>query len=123
MSRRVGQDWMPDEGDVVAGTIIDAMVVPTIKLGDVPLAVIKERDTDIKFGCWLTPKMLRRLFDEKRPAPGSKVVIQFNGKRDGNKGREYKHFTVRVERSLEHDGTTWIEGFRAAIDKEESDES
>ncbi len=123
MSRRLDQDWTPDEDDLLGGSIIDVMTVPTIKYGDVDLAVIRERNTDIKWGVWHTPKMLKTLFERQRPAPGSLIAIQYNGKRGSAKGRQYKHFSMRVERSLEDDGTTWIEAFRAALDQQSDEEA
>lgn len=110
MGKRVTEDWKPQHDDMLMGWVTDAMVVMGTKWGEVGLAVVTERESKRKIGVWLSRSVLRGLFNEQRPAPGSAVVIRYIGKKvSPSSGRTYHRYTMRTETSMPPTGNDWIE--------------
>ena len=119
MGRRIETDWAPTEiGEQLAGTLTDGMVVTDTRWGDVAVAVITEEHTGTKVGVWLSRKVLRRLFEEQRPSPGSLIVIQYNGERTSSAGHQYHLYVLITDTTLSNDSGTWIEAFQAECRKQ-----
>jgi hypothetical protein len=118
MGQRIDKNWEPEPGNTLMGTLTDAMVVNGTRYGDTPLAVITDKDAGTKHGVWLSRSMLLRLFNEKRPAPGSKVVIRYNGTAvSPSSGRTYHTYRMRVETRLPFVSLEWIDDIVAELNQ------
>lgn len=117
MGKRTDTDWQPAPGDTLMGTLTDAMLVTGTRYGDTPLAVITDKDTGTKYGVWLSRSMLARLFNETRPALGSKLVIRYDGTAvSPSSGRTYHTYSMRVETGMPIRSIEWIDDILPALE-------
>jgi hypothetical protein len=116
MGKRTDTDWQPTPGDTLMGTLTDAMLVNGTRYGDTPLAVVTDKDTGTKHGVWLSRSMLLRLFNETRPAPGSKLVIRYDGTAvSPSSGRTFHTYRMRVETGMPLVSLEWIDDIVAEL--------
>ena len=112
MGRRLNNDWEANEaGDELAGTLTDAMIVPATRWGDVVVAIITEDGTGIKYGLWLSRKVLVSKFNEVRPAPGSLIVVLYKGTKVSKAGYEYHDYVMIASDTMPPTGELWIDDF------------
>ena len=119
MGRRLNKDWEANEaGDELAGTLTDAMIVPGTRWGDVVVAIITEDSTGIKYGLWLSRKVLVSKFNQIRPAPGSLIVVLYKGTKVSKAGHEYHDYVIIASDTMPPSGEPWIDDFlRASVEK------
>jgi len=102
--------WKPDEGDMLAGTVIKGDYLMTSN-GEAHMLVVQDEETKQEYTVWCSSYMLKQAVIDLAPAEGSLIVIQFHGKKQSKKdtSRSYNHYTMQVERS---DFTYWDEIFK-----------
>ena len=112
MGRRIDENWQPEPGDDLTGRITDAMVVVGTRYGDIDVAVVTDAETGIKYGVWLSRTVLKRVFEEKRPALGALIYIGYVGPETAKgSGYTYHVYQIGCADRLEVTGRDWIEDF------------
>jgi hypothetical protein len=75
------ETWRPEEGDTLEGIVVRGDYVLT-RNSETPvhLIVIKDRETEEDFTVWCSATVLKGLVMDLAPKPGTKIVIQYEGK-------------------------------------------
>lgn len=95
--------WNPEQpGDTLLGTVVDIDRDAPGSHGPCDVATIVTPENEKK-ALWLSNKVLREAWEKKSPAPGDYVGIKFEGVKESNSGREYKLFSLVVEKNGEQD--------------------
>ena len=75
------QNWNPEVGDELIGTMKRGKVVTTRRGTKVRLIVVEEAGTQELYTVWCSSKILEDWTYEEAPAVGSTVLISYHGKR------------------------------------------
>lgn len=91
--------WRPEAGDTLEGTVVrGGYVLTSNSETPVHLLVITDRETDKDYTVWCSATVLKGLVMDLAPKPGSKIVIQYEGKVPTKSGdRTYGKWNMAVE--------------------------
>lgn len=84
------EDWKPDEGDVIAGTLVEGRNINT-KYGPTYIMAVKTEDDEI-VNVWCGSKMLRQALLLAMPAVGGGVIVKYEGKTEGKKNNWHQYY-------------------------------
>ncbi len=99
-------NWNPEEGDILAGTLLEGKIVPT-KYGDTHVMFVEDADEKV-WMVWCGNTTLKNALLSQAPKPGNGVSIKFDGMKKATKpgGNDYKAFYLACEAS---DHEYWLE--------------
>jgi hypothetical protein len=89
--------WRPDPGDALIA-VVQGYDSAQTKWGRQHVANVKREDDGELLAVWLSHKVLREEFKDKRPTPGERIGIKYHGEHEQG---GYAMYTLRVDRSGE----------------------
>lgn len=85
--------WQPAPGDGIEGRLCGYEKRVT-KYGEARVAVLEVAAGE-RIGVWVTPTVLKKLFQEQKPSAGDWVAIKFWGAAEG---KQYHLYSMAVEK-------------------------
>lgn len=91
-------NWEPEAGDMIVGTIVRYGEGPRTKFGKSFVVTIHDTATDRDWSVWLSQTTLKNEFRRLNPQVGEQVGIKYFGKRTSADGVEYHAYKVITDR-------------------------
>lgn len=91
--------WNPDEeGERVMGEVVHIERGAPSPHGPCDVVTLSTPDGE-PMALWLSHVVLREKWEEKQPEVGDKVAVRFDGFTENSNGREYRLYSLVVERT------------------------
>ena len=114
-SRPDTTSWRPQEegaGAEIAGRVTAVEEVDG-NWGSKPVLTIETQDGNRKV--WASHALLKSALEKHPPAPGSRILIRYEGSRTSAAGHEYHVYSVSTDRVLTvHPGRNWVDVFNSS---------
>jgi hypothetical protein len=109
------ENWSPDVGDVLVGTVL-RYERRTTKKGQYCTVVVREEKTKEPIRIWLWHKVLAQKFSEQKPKPGERIGV----KRLANSPKGYYRYLLKVDRESDEQVPDYFES--NSVQKEQTQE-
>ena len=92
------EEWMPESGDSLRGIFLKATQVDT-QDGPSYVCIVLEIDSGDSLKVWASRKLLKEAMVDIAPAPGSMIVIKYDGLVEVPEGFDFHMYKVAAEKT------------------------